>query len=101
MDEGINSFVEYRHMHKKYPKVEGTSNKLLQTFQLNGQSLMQLGYKFNATRNNDQPIQMGANLYTPMNYGLIVYGKTGIGFKYIKEYLGEPLLDTCKHTYYN
>ena len=101
MDEGINSFVEYRHMHKKYPKVEGTSNKLLETFQLNGQSLMQLGYKFNATRNNDQPIQMGANLYTPMNYGLIVYGKTGIGFNYLKEYLGEPLFDTCMHTYYN
>ena len=102
MDEGINSFVEYRHMEKKYPSKKSSKNSnLLKTLQLNGKSLMQLGYKYNASRNNDQPIQMGANLYTSMNYGLIVYGKTGIGFNYLKEYLGKTVFDTCMHNYYN
>ena len=101
MDEGINSFVEYRHMNKKYGDNNNLfGNSLLRTLNLGGSSLMQLGYKFNASRNNDQPIQMGSSKYTSMNYGIIVYGKTGLGFNYLKEYLGDSIFDFCMRSYF-
>ena len=37
-------------------------------------------------------MQMGSPKFTSMNYGGIVYSKTGIGFHYLKDYLGEELL---------
>ena len=100
MDEGINSFFENRHMESRYPLKNSTNNTLLNSLNLNGKSMMQLGYQFNASRNNDQPIQMGANKYSSMNYGVIVYGKTGIGFNYLKEYLGDSIFDSAMKMYY-
>ena len=102
MDEGINSFVEFRHMSKKYNQKNNLfENNLLKTLDLGGSSLMQLGYKFNASRNNDQPIQMGSSKFTSMNYGIIVYGKTAMGFNYLKEYLGVSKFDSCMRTYFD
>ena len=44
---------------------------------------------------------MGSPKFTSMNYGGIVYSKTGIGFHYLKDYLGEELFDNCMHTYFD
>ena len=60
-----------------------------------------VSYQFNASRNYDQPMQMGSPKFTSMNYGGIVYSKTGIGFHYLKDYLGEELFDDCMQTYFD
>ena len=102
MDEGMNTYAELRYMEQKYKKDDiSMSAGLLSIDNLGSKGLMNLAYQFNAKRNQDQPIQMGASLYTPMNYGSIVYGKTGIGFHYLMAYLGEELFDKCMHAYFD
>ena len=102
MDEGMNTYAELRYMDQKYKKDnDSIPSGLLALSYMGNKGLMKLAYQFNARRNQDQPIQMGASLYTPMNYGTIVYGKTGIGFHYLLDYLGEELFDKCMHDYFN
>jgi len=99
MDEGMNSYVESRYMDHFYP-VSNPMAPILGFDELQQKDVMNLGYKFNAARNLDQPIQMGASLYTNTNYGVIVYGKTSIGFKYLQYYLGTELFDRCMDSYF-
>ena len=44
---------------------------------------------------------MGSKNFTQMNYGAMVYSKTGIGFHYLKAYLGEELFDQCMNKYFD
>ena len=41
----------------------------------------------------DQPIDFPSMDYTSMNYGGIVYMKSGICFDYLSSYLGQDLFD--------
>jgi len=104
MDEGLNTYIEIRYFEEKY----GNKNILnLSTgrskidLDIQHKDVHRVSYQFNASRNYDQPMQMGSPKFTSMNYGGIVYSKTGIGFHYLKDYLGEELFDDCMHTYFD
>jgi len=113
MDEGINSFNENRYMEKKYPRdsvgsfMEGNLGgmklnigKLVGIPNLNESALFDLGYRFNATRKQDQPADMTSAEYTSINYGIIVYGKTAVLLAYLQAYLGEEMYDKCARAYF-
>ena len=105
MDEGMNSFVELRYMRTRYPNsgfnldipgfkklTEGTTDAhRLQS---------ELGYRFNARRNLDQPLSLTSNDYTTVNYGTMVYMKTAMVMDHLLAYLGEETMDKCMHAYY-
>lgn len=107
MDEGLNSFTENRYFEQRYPNDKmdfGLPTKINQKIgfdKYGNRGMFDLGYLFNARRNYDQAIETPSQLFTPTNYGAIVYGKTAIGFDYLKAYLGDDLFDQCMHKYYD
>ena len=109
MDEGLNTYLEIRYMEEKYPngyfrKKDTTENKsrgISLNISLEDKELQHIAYQFNASRNYDQPLVMESKDFTQMNYGAMVYSKTGIGFHYLKAYLGEELFDQCMNKYFD
>lgn len=109
MDEGLNTYIEIRYMEEKYPngyfrKKDSTQNKsrgISLNISIKEKELQHIAYQFNASRNYDQPLKMGSKDFTQMNYGAMVYCKTGIGFHYLKAFLGEALFDNCMNEYFN
>ena len=107
MDEGLNTYIEIRYMEEKYPNgYENKEEKMKErgisiNIPIKEKELQHISYQFNASRNYDQPLKMGSKNFTQMNYGAMVYSKTGIGFHYLKSYLGEEVFDDCMNEYFN
>jgi len=109
MDEGLNTYIEIRYMVEKYPngyvrKKDSTKIKsrgISINIPIEDKEMQHIAYQFNASRNYDQPLKMGSKDFTQMNYGAMVYCKTGIGFHYLKAFLGEELFDNCMNEYFN
>ena len=107
MDEGLNTYIEIRYMEEKYPNgYENKEEKMKErgisiNIPIKEKELQHISYQFNASRNYDQPLKMGSKNFTQMNYGAMVYSKTGIGFHYLKSYLGEEVFDNCMNEYFN
>lgn len=108
MDEGINSYYEFRLAERTNPDYSQwqplvKSTKLRHLFGLeniHANALNILLYQLTASRGLDQPLQLPAADFTSTNYGGIVYMKTGILFKYLAAYLGQATFDRAMHTYY-
>ena len=106
MDEGINSYTENRTTETLHPStglnlVNKTIAKKIDLDQYQARGIHDLSYLFNARRNYDQAIETPSSLFTPTNYGAIIYSKTAIGFDYLLAYLGDSLFNECMHTYFN
>jgi hypothetical protein len=97
MDEGMNTYIEIRYMEEKY---DGQFMKI-PFLKLKDKNIQEATYQFNASRNYDQPLKMGSEYFTEFNYGGMVYAKTGIGFHYLKGYLGEETFDRCMNNYFD
>lgn len=104
MDEGMNTLNEVRYMQTKYP-----NNTLMSDMVLNGKfhldglghhDLSDMSYRAIAGFGEDQPVETHSNDFTSINYGVIMYQKTGLIFFYLKDYLGEELFDKCMRDYY-
>ncbi len=107
MDEGINSFMETLTMESKFPEAklyEGIMDdkigKLLglDKFPLNYQN--ELLYQFSSRPGKDQAISTSSEAFSSMNYGTIMYKKTGLAFNYLRNYLGDELFKKCMNTYF-
>ena len=97
MDEGMNTYIEIRYMEEKY----NGQFMNIPLLNLKDKNVQEATYRFNASRNYDQPLKMGSEAFTEFNYGGMVYAKTGIGFHYLKGYLGEELFDKCMNNYFD
>ena len=106
MDEGLNSFYEARYIHTKYPKAgilgKGQSGLLgfLGLGNSNHLTQFELGYFFQARKNEDQPIELPSDKYAEINYGAIVYGKSALVFNYLEAYLGQEKMDEIMKAYF-
>lgn len=104
MDEGMNTLNEMRYMYTKYPNNTNLSDMILNgSFHfdhLNHYDSGDFMYRLVANMGEDQPIETHSARFTSMNYGAIMYQKTGLVFNYLKAYLGDSLFDQCMHTYY-
>ncbi len=109
MDEGLNTYIEIRYMQEKYPngykrKKDSSKNEtrgITINIPLEEKQMQSIGYQFNASRNLDQPLQMGSQNFTSFNYAGMIYSKTGLGFHYLKAYLGEELFDSAMNEYFD
>ena len=107
MDEGLNTLNELRYINTKYPNNTQTSDMLgglaekMHVEHLSHSDMGDLLYRITAGAGIDQPIELTSEEYTSTNYGGIVYGKTGLVFTYLKDYLGDELFDTCMQTYFD
>ncbi len=104
MDEGMNTLNEIRYMQTKYPNNSFMSDMVLNgIFHLNDLShhdMADQSYRGIAGLGEDQPIETHSNDFTSINYGVIMYQKTGLVFYYLKDYLGEELFDKAMKAYY-
>jgi hypothetical protein len=105
MDEGMNTMYEMRYMQKYHPGTNimmghGWLDTFLGLNTLTHKQLQLYSYLVNARRGLDQAINLPSEQYTTLNYGGMVYAKTGLALDYLKSYLGEALFDSCMHNYY-
>ena len=108
MDEGITSANEVRYMKVRYPQKKlweiYTNNKKLAKFfhidQMPIKLMSELEWLAQAHNNLEQSINLQASDYNTMNYSLIIYTKAGLGFNYLRAYLGDSLYDSTMHDYY-
>jgi hypothetical protein len=93
MDEGLNTYIESLYMDKYYPHAR-LSDEIggLNLFHANDYGSMYSYYfanLFQWRRNLNQSLALPAQDFTPMNYGITVYQKTGLIMRYLQAYLGE------------
>ncbi|MCF6318019.1 MAG: hypothetical protein L3J83_01895, partial [Proteobacteria bacterium] len=105
MDEGMNTLNEIRYMQTKYPNNTALSDMILggklHMDRLSHHDMADISYRAIAGIGEDQPIETHSNDFTSMNYGIVMYQKTGLVFFYLKDYLGEELFDQAMHAYYS
>lgn len=107
MDEGMNTLNEIRYIENKYPnnenlsKMMGDMAKKIHLDHLSHHDMSDMSYAMSAGMGLDQPIELHSADYSSLNYGAIVYAKTGLVFNYVRDYLGDDLFDKCMLTYYD
>ncbi len=108
MDEGLNTLNEMRYMETKYPNNNylkesmGLPKKLslhLESFTHSDEGLYSV--RMIQSLGVDQPICTHSAEFTSINYGIIMYQKTGLVFNMLRENLGDSLFDVCFRDYYN
>ncbi len=108
LDEGINTFSEFRYMKSKYPQLKLykmlTENESL-VRKLNADDLPFSDYYYylyllSARNNIDQPLNLASDQYTSMNYGMIVYDKSALVWNYLLQYLGEEKFNSIMQQFY-
>lgn len=104
MDEGLNTLNEIRYIQTKYP-----GNTRLSDMVLNGKfhfdhldyhDQADISYLAIAKFGEDQPIETKSSEFSSLNYGIIMYQKTGLVFHYLKYYLGDEMFDKCMSAYF-
>ena len=103
MDEGINSFYEFRYLQTKYPGSTMYSHHLNNIIHFaNHPEITErtLAYEAAAHLNNDQPIGLSADQFSQINYAGIVYEKTSAAFTFLKNYLGDQKFDNAMQEYF-
>lgn len=104
MDEGLNTLNEMRYIQTKYP-----DNKQMSDMVMNGKFHMNdldhhdmgdISYRAIAMLGEDQPIETHSEDFSSVNYGVIMYQKTGLIFFYLKNYLGEANFDKAMSAYF-
>ncbi len=112
LDEGINSYYENRYMDEKYPTASlipprtnaKLSNFITKQFNLTGKKLSyqnEIGYLMSCRLHADQACNLHSEDYTQLNYGLMVYGKTAMAFRYLENFLGRTVFDELMKTYFD
>ena len=84
MDEGINTFYQYKYMQQKYA-VNKTNELLFQTI---------------VKRKKDQPIELPATDFSWINYFAVVYHKTADWTQLLETELGTDVFKTQMHNYF-
>jgi len=104
MDEGMNTLNEVRYMQTKYPDNTRMTDMISGTNfhfdHLDHHDLGDISYRMTAILGEDQPIETHSADFTSVNYGTVMYMKTGLVFYYLKDYLGDELFDQCMHAYF-
>lgn len=104
MDEGLNTLNEMRYVQTKYPNNTELSDMVLNgRFHLNGLNHHDQGdisTLLITLLGEDQPIETHSAKFTSINYGIIMYQKTGLIFHYLKDVLGENEFDKAMQAYF-
>ncbi|MDX2001685.1 MAG: M1 family metallopeptidase [Chitinophagales bacterium] len=106
MDEGINSYYEYRYLENKYPEkgllgVPKGLARFLDVAQYRHNYLNELAYLFSARQNLDQAMGLPADKYTELNYGAIIYMKSALAMNHLASYMGQDVFDKGMQAYFD
>ena len=103
MDEGLNTYIESLYMDKYYPNASLVNSIGINVFNAKDYDRMYEAYFPNLMqwrRNLNQSLSLPAQDFTAMNYGIAVYQKTGLIFRYLQAYLGEKEARTTMRKFF-
>jgi hypothetical protein len=97
LDEGFNTFSEFRYMDTKYPDLKlyrfmfdhPVAAKWLNLKDRSYESYYYYGFLLTARTKSDQPMNLTSADFTSLNYGMVAYSKSAMAYNYLLEYLGE------------
>lgn len=87
MDEGMNTFYDHRALHE--------------TNKFSSHNLMKLAFESFVAVNKDQPVELPAQQYSMLNYGLSAYFKTSDWLQLLQSKMGKAIFDKCMQDYYS
>ncbi len=98
LDEGINTYYDQRYKREKYPdkkfEIPSPFKTLVNPKELPARDVWELAYQIMARQGKDQAVGLPSEEFTEINYGAMVYSKTGLMFDYLAAYLGQDKFDT-------
>lgn len=99
MDEGMNSYYEYRYTTGYYGD---RVVEQLPAFIKKGtdMDLYEAAYLFNARRRLDQAPETTSGDFSTLNYGVASYMKPGIAFGHLENYFGTARFDAIMQSYF-
>lgn len=104
MDEGLNTLNEVRYMQTKYPNNTRMSDQILNGNlhfdNLSHHDMNDVTFRTTAILGEDQPIETHSADFSSINYGTVMYIKTGLVMFYLRNYLGEEEFGKCTHAYF-
>ncbi|MGB4844553.1 MAG: M1 family metallopeptidase [Ferruginibacter sp.] len=102
MDEGMNTHYDNRYALQQYGN---TNLEIIQTNSafINNRMPNDIQHVLLQTVigiKKDQPIETSSEQFTPFNYNMVAYIKTGDWMKLLEDELGKELFDKCMQEYY-
>jgi hypothetical protein len=100
LDEGLNSYYEYRYMETFYGQRGSMS---LPRFLSQGgeEDLFELAYLFQCRRAQDQAPETTSDAFQRFNYGISAYAKPAFALWHLAAYLGQDRFDQAMKSYYD
>lgn len=97
MDEGMNTYYDHRYSLWKY----GNEGELkMGNVSISIKNAERILFESMAVAKKDQPIQTRSQDFTPLNYNLVPYYKTGAWMEMLENKISRPLLDKAMQEYY-
>ena len=108
MDEGITTAYEIRYMEEKHQEKKLWDEyfktlaraKFMHIENMPVHRIEEFQWLITARNNLEQPADDPAQEYSAMNYTSIIYNKVGLGFNYLRAYLGDTIFDKAMQAYY-
>jgi len=108
LDESLASTYESRYLNERYPEkklweITVGNEKLARLFRLKelpAQRALEMEWLVPARKNTEQPPNLSSQDYSYDNYGSIIYYKSGLGFTYLRAFLGDSIFDSIIKEYY-
>jgi hypothetical protein len=103
MDEGMNTYFDLRYLAERHPGQPFIQIPVKQQFIKNRMpdNAEDLVLRSLVASKKDQAIEGPSEKFSPLNYGVVVYYKTGLWMKTLEDYLGRDVFDKALHEYYN
>ncbi len=100
MDEGFNSYYEYRYMSQNYKSSEPIDLPKFLFDPAKHGSIMSQGQLMLAREHLDSPPDMHSNEMSQLAYGIQMYSKTGTTLHWLEQSLGTEKFDRMMKAYY-
>ncbi len=98
MDEGMNTYYDYRYIREKYKNNKKIS--LGPAGRFSEYDFERILFETIASVKRDQPINEPATAYSALNYYMVVYHKTAEWMKLLAKQIGESNFDSCMREYF-
>jgi hypothetical protein len=100
LDEGLNSYYEYRYMRRYWPKHKSFIVPKWLFDPAKQGDLLTLAQLLLAKEHVDTPPNTHSDAFSDLAYGIQVYTKTGTTMRWLEEYLGTETFDRCMKDYF-
>jgi Peptidase family M1 domain len=101
LDEGVNTYFDNRYELWKYGEKNERKKKKDFVAKKFPDDYADIIYRTQVANKKDQPIETSSADFSPVNYSVIAYYKTGLWMKELENFVGKDLFDSCLHEYYN